>query len=127
MDKGSNPDELFADQSTRTETIIYKDKEWDFTVRELTWKEKGDCMTAATKIDIKGKKSGNASKIVSMDMPAYNIAYMMKAIVKAPFPVNIASFMKLDDVFGDLLVDAIVDPEDVDDDTEGNSEGTSEV
>ena len=127
MDKGSNIDELFVDQSTRTATIVYKDKEWDFTVRELTWKEKGDCMTAATKIDIKGKKGGNPSKIVSMDMPAYNIAYMMKAIVKAPFPVNVASFMRLDEAFGDLLVDAVVDTEDLDDDTEGNSEDMLEV
>ena len=126
MEKGTNADELFADQNTRVETIVYKDKEWEFTIRDLTWKEKGDCMTAATKIDIGGKKS-KKTKSVRMDMPSYNIAYMMKAIVKAPFPVNMASFMKLDDEFGDLLVDAIVDPEGRDEDEEGNSEIMSEV
>lgn len=127
MEKGTDVSELYADQATRVEIIIYKDKEWEFTVRDLTWKEKGDCMTAATKLDISGKKKGKKTKSVRMDMPAYNIAYLMKTIVNAPFPVNMASFMKLDDEFGDLIVDAFVDPEGMDDDEEGNSEDTSEV
>lgn len=127
LTKGTNADELYADQNTRVETIVYKDKEWEFTVRDLTWIEKGNCMTAATKIDIAGSKKGKRTKSLRMDMPSYNIAYMMKAIVKAPFPVNMASFMKLDDEFGDLLVDAIVDPEGRDEDEEGNSETMLEV
>lgn len=127
MEKGTNAEELFTDQNTRDIVVVYKDKEWEFTVRDLTWKEKGDCMTAATKIDIAGKRNGKKTKSVKMDMPSYNIAYMTKAIVKAPFAVNMASFMKLDEEFGDLLVDAVVDPEGHDEDEEGNSEEQSEV
>lgn len=125
--KGTNADELFADQNTRDVVVVYKDKEWTFSVRALTWKERGDCMTAATKIDIEGQRKGKKTKSLRMDMPSYNIAYMMKAIVKAPFPVNMATFMKLDGKFGDLLVDAVVDPEGRDDDEEGNSDDMLEV
>ena len=130
MEKGIDIEELFADQNTREESIVYKGKEWDFTIRDLTWKEKGDCITAATKIDIKGKKKGQkggSSKIATLDMPAYNISYLMKTVVKAPFAVNMASFMKLDSEFGDTIVDAFVDPEGRDEDEEGNSEEQLEV
>ena len=120
MEKGTNTEELFVDQRTRKVIVEFNDKEWDFEVKDLTWKERGDCMTAATRIDIKGGKGKNVSKIATMDMPAYNIAYMMKAIVKAPFPVNMASFMKLDERFGEVIVDTIVDPEGMTDDDVGN-------
>lgn len=121
MEKGIDYKELFANQDAREVTIVFNDKEWDFTVRELTWKQKGDCSTAGTVLDL-GAKGKN--KTVRMDMPAYNIAYLTKAIVKAPFPINAASFMALGDEFGDLLVAAIVDPETSDD--EKNSDITSE-
>jgi hypothetical protein len=123
MVKGTDANKLFTDQVTRNITIEYKGEEWDFTVRDLGWKEKGDCITAGTKVNITGKKA-NAKKTITMDMPSYNIAYLMKAIVKAPFSVNVASFMKLDNEFGDLLVEAVINPEG--DDEEGNSEEQSE-
>lgn len=126
MNKGTDTSKLFTDQSTKEISVEYKGDEWDFTVRELGWKEKSDCVTAGTKVNITGKKS-NAKKTITMDMPAYNIAYLMKAIVKAPFPLNMATFMKLDDKFGSLLVDAIVDPEGRDDDEEKNLEEQLEV
>ena len=126
MKKGTDIEKLFTDQKTRELTIEYKGEEWDFTVRELGWKEKGDCVTVGTKVNITGNKS-NAKKTVTMDMPSYNIAYMMKAVVKAPFTINLASFMKLDDKFGSMLVDAIVDPEGRDDEEEGNLDEQSEV
>ena len=125
--EGTDVNKLFTNQDTTNVGIEYKGENWQFTVKSLTWKEKGDCMTAATKIDIAGQRKGKKTKSLRMDMPSYNIAYMMKAIVKAPFPVNMASFMKLDEEFGDLLVDTIVDPEGRDEDEEGNSDGTSEV
>lgn len=125
--EGTDANKLFADQGTSDVVIEYKGENWTFGVRALTWKEKGDAMTAATKIDIDGKRKGKKTKSVKMDMPAYNIAYMMKAIVKAPFPINMASFMKLDGEFGDILVDAIVDPEGLTDDDEGNSDLTVEA
>jgi len=124
MDKGTKADELYASQDTRVVTIVYKDKEWDFTVRDLTWKQKGDCITAGMKVAIEGK---GKTKHMTMDGPAYNIAYMMKAIVKAPFPVNMASFMKLDSDFGDLLVDAIVNVETDNGEDLGNSNEPSEA
>lgn len=126
MDKGIDENELFTDQSTREVTIVYKDKEWDFSVRSLTWKENGDVMRQAAKMDIGGRKG--EKKSISMDMTAYNIAYLTKAIVKSPFKnLSMSTFMKLDEKFGDLLVDAIVDPEGMDDDEEGNLEDQSEV
>lgn len=125
--EGTDANKLFVDQSTSEVVIEYKGENWRFTVRPLSWKEKGDAMTAATKLDITGSKKGKKTKSVRMDMPAYNTAYLMKAIVKAPFAVNMASFMKLDGEFGDLLVDAIVDPEGRDEDEEGNSETMLEV
>ena len=125
MKKGTDANDVFTEQNTREISIDFKGKEWDFTVRELGWKEKGDCVTAGTKINIIGKK-GNAKKTITMDMPSYNIAYLMKAIVKAPFSVNMASFMKLDDKFGTMLVEAIIDPEGRDDE-EGNSDEQLEV
>ena len=125
MEKGTNADELFVDQKTRKITIEYKNKEWDFIVRDLSWKEKAACITAGTIINITGKKK-MAKKTVTMDMCAYNQEYLMKSIVKAPFSVTPVSFMKLDGEFGDLLVEAIIEPESGDDEEMGNSEIVSE-
>ena len=124
MVKGTDANKLFADQQTREIIIPFAGEEWYFTLRDLSWKEKGDCVTAGTKVNITGSKK-NPKKTVTMDMPSYNIAYLMKAIVKAPFPVTAVSFMKIDEKFGDLLVEAIVEPEG--DDDLGNSEEPLEV
>lgn len=118
--EGTDANKLFANQEVQEVVIEYKNENWRFSVRELTWREKGNCMTEATRIDIDGKRKGKKTKSVRMDMPAYNTAYLMKAIVKAPFAINMASFMKLDEEFGDLLVDAIVDPEGRNEDEEKN-------
>lgn len=126
LPKGSDINKLYTDQMTRDITIDFKGEGWDFTVRDLTWKEKGQCVTDGTDIKITGNKK-NSKKSIQMNMVSYNISYMMKSVVKAPFPVTIPSFMKLDADFGELLVAAIVNPEDMGDDEEGNSEDQLEV
>lgn len=118
MEKGTDQNELFVNQNIKDIVIEYNGKEWDFQVRNLTWKERGDCMTAATKIDIDKRNN----KSVRVDMPSYNIAYLMKAIVKAPFPVKMPSFLKLDEAVGEKLVEAIIGSGDESELDEGNSE-----
>lgn len=118
MEKGTDQNDLFVDQNTKNIVIEHNGKEWDFTVRNLTWKEKGDCMTAATKIDIDGRNN----KSVRVDMPSYNIAYLMKAITKAPFPVKMSSFLKLNEIVGEKLVEAIIGMGDESELDEGNLE-----
>ena len=126
LPEGTDVNKLFTSQDTRNVDIEYKGENWRFVVRELTWKERGDVMKQAAKIDIGGKKGSNKS--IAMDMTSYNITYMMKAIVKSPFgSLTMATFMKLDEKFGNLMVDAIVDPEDMTDEEEGNSEDACEV
>ena len=110
MKKGTDTNKLFVDQKQQEITIDFAGEEWDFTVRQLTWKEKQDCILSAQKIDVSGSKQ-NPIKSIKVDSGSYNITYLMKAIIKAPFPMTMASFLKLDGDFGDLLVDAIIKDE----------------
>ena len=113
---GTDSNELFASQDTQEIVIPYKGKNWKFTTRQLTWKEKSECIKAGTEVNITRNK-----KTITMNMNGYNVAYLMKSLVKAPFPVTPVSFMKLDADFGDLLADAVIEP-DSGDDAEGNSD-----
>lgn len=125
--EGTDENKLFADQNTRTIIIEYKGENWTFEVRELSWKQKGDCVTAGTKVNINKGRNG-AEKSITMDMMAYNIAYLLKAVVKSPFKTfNMATFIKLGDEFGTLMVNAIIDSGAQTDDEEKNSEIMSEV
>lgn len=110
---GTDSNELFVNQNTEDIQIEFKDKIWQFTIRELTWKETGDCDTAAIKVKVAGTKNKPVTS-TALDMTAYNIAYLQKAIVKSPFPITPASFLRLDSKFGDLLVAAVI-KDDIDD------------
>ena len=117
---GTDSNELFVDQKHKEITIPYKGKNWKFTIRQLSWREKSECIKAGTVVNIAGNKK-NPKKTITMDMNGYNTAFLMKSLVKAPFSVTLQSFMKLDAEFGDLLTDAVIEP-DFDDDAEGNSD-----
>lgn len=110
---GTDPNELFVSQNTEDIEIVYNGKRWQFTIRELTWKEEGDCETAAINLKVTGSKR-NPTQNVQMDPGAYNMAYLQKAIVKSPFPITIKSFLRIGEEFGDLLVAAVIKDGDVD-------------
>ena len=102
---GTDESELYADQNERTVIIPYKGKKWEFTVRDLTWAEH---QTIASKM-ARMRVSGNRAADATVDVLEGNITYLMKAIIKAPFPVNRAAFLRLDKDFGRLLVRYIIE------------------
>ena len=119
---GTDESELYADQNERTVIIPYNGKKWEFTVRDLTWAEH---QTIASKM-ARMRVSGNRAADATVDVLEGNITYLMKAIIKAPFPANRASFLRLDKDFGRLLVRYIIENE-TDGRDEKNSEQLSEV
>ena len=114
---GTDESELYADQNERTVIIPYKGKKWEFTVRDLTWAEH---QTIASKM-ARMRVSGNRAADATVDVLEGNITYLMKAIIKAPFPVTRASFLRLDKDFGRLLVEYIIEGK-----TDGRDEKNSE-
>lgn len=107
LTEGTNPEELFTSQEIHKVEIPYKGKMWKIEYVDLTWKQKNDCITSAHKLQVSGTKK-KPIQSVRLDPGEYNLSYLMKALKKAPFPITMGSFMKMDDAFGDLLVDAVI-------------------
>ena len=51
LEVGTDPSELYANQETQELVIVHNDKTWIFKYRELSWKEKYDCVDAAASMD----------------------------------------------------------------------------
>jgi len=102
---GTDENELYADQNERIVVIPYKGKRWEFTVRDLTWAEHQTIASKMARMRMGGKGATDAM----VDILEGNIAYLLKAIVKAPFPLTRASFLRLDKEFGRLLVQYIIE------------------
>ena len=102
---GTDESELYADQNEQTVIIPYKGKKWEFTVRDLTWAEHQTIASKMARMRVSANKAADAT----VDILEGNIAHLMKAIIKAPFPVNHATFLRLDKNFGRLLVRYIIE------------------
>jgi len=122
MPKGIDESDLYANQNERIVNIPYNGKRWEFIIRELTWAEH---QTIASKM-AKMRMGGRGVSDATVDVLEGNIAYLTKAIIKAPFTVNRVSFLKLDKEFGRLLVKYIIEGK-TDEDDEKNFEQPSEV
>ena len=119
---GTDESDLYADQNERTVIIPYKNKKWEFIVRELTWAEHQTIASKMARMRVGGSGAADAT----VDVLEGNITYLTKAIIKAPFPVNRATFLRLDKDFGRLLVAYIIEGK-TDGSDEKNSEQPSEV
>lgn len=100
MEIGTNVNELFVNEQNENIDIEYNEKIWQFVVRDITWSEKNQIIS----------KSANMGRNneASFDVNKYNLLYLEKAVVKAPFEMNKMNILKLSAEFGDLLIDKIV-------------------
>lgn len=121
--EGTNPEELFADQTQSIIYVPYKGKKWKFTVRELTWDEEGELISASTKMTMKRGQKGQAEAVFSVN--TYNWLHIKKRVVKAPFQLNEATRRQISPAFGELMVQYLVAARD--DVTEDESKNCDEL
>jgi hypothetical protein len=116
MEIGTDVTELFTNLEHRDIDIEYKDKIWQFTIRDLTWTEKNNIISQSA--GISGKKGSSKA---TFDVNKYNQMYLEKCVVKAPFEINKMNIFKLNEEFGDLLISTLVDKaEQIEEEEEGN-------
>ena len=116
MEIGTDISELFASSEHRDIDIEYKNKIWQFTIRDLTWAEKNQIISQSA--GISGKKGSSKA---TFDVNKYNQMYLEKCVIKAPFEMNKMNILKLNEEFGDLLISTLVDKaEKIEEEEEGN-------
>jgi hypothetical protein len=121
MPSGTDADELFTDQTTKTVFVPYKGKKWEFEVRALTWEEEGELVSASTKMSVKKGQKGQAEAAFAVN--TYNWLHIKKRVVKGPFPINEATRRKISPAFGNLMVQYLVtSDDDVSEDESKNSD-----
>ena len=121
LPSGTDVNELFTDLTEKPISILYKGKKWDFTVRELTWEEEGELVSASTKMSMKRGQKGQAEAAFAVN--TYNWLHIKKRVVKAPFPMNEATRRKISPEFGELMIQYIVKADDdVSEDESKNSD-----
>lgn len=118
---GVDVSDLYADQTERQIVIPYKGKQWELSVRELTWAEHQTIASRMAQMRITKGKSADAT----MNILEGHIAHLLKAITKAPFPITRAFFLQVSPAFGRLLVQYVVEGK-IGEDEEKNSEQPSE-
>ena len=102
---GVDVSDLYADQTERQTVIPYKGKQWELSVRELTWAEHQTIASRMAQMRITKGKSADAT----MNILEGHIAHLLKAITKAPFPITRAFFLQVSPAFGRLLVQYVVE------------------
>jgi hypothetical protein len=117
---GTDVSDLYADQNERTVIIPYKNKQWELSVRELTWAEHQTIASRMAQMRITNGKSADAT----MNILEGHIAHLLKAIKKAPFPITRAFFLQVSPAFGRLLVKYVIESAPSEDE-EKNSEQPS--
>lgn len=102
MEIGTDANELFASIEPRKIEIEFNNKVWIFKVRDITWSEKNQIISQSA--GISGGKKGKTT----FDINKYNSLYLQKCVVDAPFEMTPTNILRLDEKFGDLLIEQIV-------------------
>lgn len=100
MEIGTDVNELFVSTVNKNIDVVYNEKIWKFVVRDLTWSEKNNLISKSARVE--------KNKSATFDVNKYNQLYLEKAVVESPFEMTKVNILKLNDEFGDLLIDAIV-------------------
>ena len=101
LEVGTNPGDLFTDTDEKTLEIFHKGKKWIFKYKDLSWKEKYDCVDEAANID--GDK-------FSFSLGKYYIVALGKMLTHSPIvPITETTLGRLDKDVGAQLL-AIVPP-----------------
>ena len=113
MEIGADINELFVSTTQKNIDIEYNNKIWKFIVRDLTWSEKNDIISKSAEI---GK-----NKRATFNVNTYNLLYLEKSVVESPFEMTRTNILKLNDIFGDLLIKYLVNRnEDINEEEMGN-------
>jgi len=101
LEEGTNPGDLFTDAEEKTLEIVHKNKKWVFKYKDLSWKEKYDCVDEAANID---------GESFSFSLGKYYIVALGKMLTYSPIqPISETTLGRLDKDVGAQLL-AIVPP-----------------
>lgn len=101
LEVGTDPGELYANEEIQELEIVHKGKKWVFKYKDLSWKQKYDCVDAATVMD---------GENVGFFIGKYYVLALTKMLVDSPIkPLTETTISKLDKNVGAQLL-AIVPP-----------------
>ncbi len=104
LELGINASELFASVDEKELEIVHNGKKWIFKYRDLSWKEKYDCVDAATSLT--GDDFG-------FSLGKYYIIALTKMLTSSPItPLTETTISKLDKDVGAQLLAIVPNPSD---------------
>ena len=103
MEKETDINDLLISDVTEEITIEFKNKEWTFVVKDITWAQEGAIQSKSMSIEIKNKKP-----VAKFNPHIYNHEYLKAAVVSGPIVMNEINLLRLDKDFGDMLVQTII-------------------
>lgn len=98
--KGTDLNELFATQETKTKVITHNDKAWVFHYRELTWAEKNKIVSQAT---VMGR-----NRDAHFEVDKYlRLSFLKMELELNGHKLTAIELIKLDEKVGNLLEDIV--------------------
>ena len=99
-EEGTDLNELFATQETKTKIITHNDKAWVFHYRELTWAEKNKIVSQATVMD--------RNKDAHFEVDKYlRLSFIKMELELNGHKLTAIELVKLDEKVGNLLEDIV--------------------
>lgn len=106
MELGLDPSELYAVTIEKELVIVHNDKRWVFKYRDMTWKEKYDCVDAA--------QTWQGTEF-SFSLGRYYVNALTKMLVDSPIkPLTETTISKLDTKVGSQLLSIVPPPAEID-------------
>ena len=110
-EEGTDLNELFATQETKTKVITHNDKAWVFHYRELTWAEKNKIVSQAT---VMGR-----NRDAHFEVDKYlRLSFLKMELELNGHKLTAIELVKLDEKVGNLLEDIVPKAQEIVEDEE---------
>ena len=104
LEAGTNPGDLFTETEEKTLEIVHKNKKWVFKYKDLSWKDKYDCVDAAASIE---------GEDFSFSLSRYYMTALGKMLTHSPIqPLTETTISRLDKDVGAQLISIVPPPAD---------------